>query len=79
MAGERNYHLLWLTVIHNAAEEAAGRNLVASGGYRGKTIQQARNWLTQDSPGLRRACEFAGVQVEKVIKRFSRMYSEKRG
>jgi sigma54-dependent transcription regulator len=78
MAGERNYHLLWLTVIHNASEEAAGRNLVASGKYREKTIQQARSWLTQDSPGLRRACEFAGVQVDKVIKRFSKKYKEKK-
>lgn len=76
MADERNCHLLWLTVLHNATEEAAGRNLVASGGHRGKTIQQARNWLIQDSPGLRRACELAGVQAEKVIKRFSRMYSK---
>jgi len=82
MADEQNYHLhllFWLTVLHKATEEAAGRNLVASSGHRGKTIQQARNWLTQDSPGLRRTCEFAGVQVEKVIKRFSRMYKEKRG
>jgi hypothetical protein len=80
MAGEdRNYRLLWLTVIHNAAEEAAGRNLVASGGHRGKTVEQARSWLIQDSPGLRRACEFAGVEVGKVIKRYSKMYSKKRG
>jgi len=78
VADERNCHLLWLTVIHNATEEAAGRNLVGSGGHRGKIVDQARNWLIQDSPGLRRACELAGVQVEKVIKRFSRMYKEKK-
>ncbi len=77
MAGERNCRLLWLTVIHNAVEEAAGRNLVGSAGYSGKTIEQARSWLTQDSLGLRRACEFAGVQVEEVIKRYSKMYSKK--
>ncbi len=79
MAGERNCRLLWLAVIYNATEEAAGRNLVGSGGHSGKTIQQAKNWLTQDSPGLRRACEFAEVQMDKVIKRYSKMYSKKKG
>ena len=78
MAGEQNCRLLWLTVIHSAAEEAAGRNLVGSGGHSRNTVEQARSWLTHASPGLRRACEFAGVGVDTVMKRFSKMYREKK-
>ncbi len=77
MAGERNYRLLWLAVIYNATEEAAGRNLVGSGGHSRNTVEQAMRWLTHASPGLRRACEFAGVEMDKVIRRYSKMYSKK--
>ena len=82
---EQDFYLsgrcLWLSVLKRAVEEARGVNLIVDS--RNGSLERiereqaqiqddARRWLGEASEGLETVCEWAGVDVRKVLKEWGR-------
>lgn len=69
------FRRLFLNVILRAVEEAKGVSLVCGRKEDPEELKrEAQDWLSSDTLYLRRVCEWAGVDFEKLHDTYRRKY-----